>query len=88
MCVRVCACVCVLNRHVGSIVLSSMCDEHCEQWGKLKNVTIQGAGTIDGNGNSGWYLPPWRGDRPTLLGLLWIDGLEIRGLDNGEAHAV
>jgi hypothetical protein len=49
------------------------------QWNKLKNVTLTGQGTINGNGDTGWYNSTYMSNRPTLLGLLWIDGLTISG---------
>lgn len=42
--------------------------DQCAQWDHLTNITINGGGTIDGNGNSGWYNKPYEDDRPVLLG--------------------
>jgi len=52
--------------------------DQCQQWKKLKNVTIAGGGLIDGSGSVWWSNTT--NTRPTLLGLLWVDGLIIANL--------
>lgn len=42
--------------------------DQCATWAKLTNVTINGGGTINGNGDSGWYNKPYEEDRPVLMG--------------------
>lgn len=51
----------------------------CTQWRALKNVSISGSGTIDGNGFVWWSASTWwpTVPRPYLLELAWIDGLHI-----------
>lgn len=31
--------------------------DNCRKWGKLYNVTLSGFGTVNGNGDSGWWGP-------------------------------
>eukprot|EP00756_Hemistasia_phaeocysticola_P019048 Hpha_TRINITY_DN15635_c1_g1::TRINITY_DN15635_c1_g1_i1::g.101864::m.101864 len=51
--------------------------DECAKWGKLRDVVIEGGGTIDANANM-WLSG---GDeRPMMLDLLWIDGLTVRDL--------
>jgi polygalacturonase len=52
--------------------------DQCAQWKTLSNVTLTGGGTIDGNGAVWWGNTS--GQRPTMFGLLWIDGLTLRNL--------
>lgn len=56
--------------------------DECAEWGTLTNVVIEGAGLVDGNINRTDPISPHFGHPleklPTLLGLLWIDGLTIR----------
>lgn len=59
---------------------ASAVGDQCREWAKLENVTIAGYGTLDGNGDSGWWNKPYFNDRPTLLGLLWISSLTILDL--------
>lgn len=33
--------------------------DNCLKWGKLHNVTLSGFGTINGNGDSGWWSKPY-----------------------------
>jgi len=61
--------------------------DQCLWWDKLQNITIEGSlegqgpqPTIDGSGDSGWWDKQYMNDRPTLFGLMWIDGLVIRNL--------
>eukprot|EP00042_Codosiga_hollandica_P028180 m.146425 g.146425 ORF g.146425 m.146425 type:complete len:448 (-) comp52710_c0_seq1:41-1384(-) len=61
--------------------------DHCLQWTPLTNVFVEGGGVIDGQGAEWWAqcnptCPDGSNDnqRPTLLGLLWIDGLTIQDL--------
>lgn len=74
---------------------SSGIGDQCRQWTKLSNVTIigsavgadpssrppigarAGAGTIDGQGEGWWKQLD---NRPTLLGLLWVNGLRLEDL--------
>ena len=52
--------------------------DDCEAWGdKLHNVVLEGPGTIDGDGAK-WIASDQGNLRPTLLDLLWIDGLTVR----------
>ena len=54
--------------------------DDCEAWGdKLHNVVLEGPGTIDGDGAK-WIASDQGNLRPTLLDLLWIDGLTVRNL--------
>jgi exo-poly-alpha-galacturonosidase len=61
--------------------------DDCARWSQLENVVLSGGGTIDGDGDQ-WadQCTPKCPDgsdatqRPTLLGLLWVDGLTIRDL--------
>ena len=61
--------------------------DDCAEWHTVANVDISGGGTINGNGDQWWQqcLPTCpdgtdTGQRPTLFGLLWVDGLSIRGM--------
>jgi polygalacturonase len=58
--------------------------DQCAEWDKLKNVAINGSGTINGNGADSGFNPDnnkvYGGLRPTLLGLTWITGLTITDL--------
>ena len=61
--------------------------DDCARWRKLENVVIDGGGEISGNGDQWWQrCTPTCPDgsdtiqRPTLFGLLWVDGLTISGL--------
>ncbi len=61
--------------------------DDCARWRKLENVVIDGGGEISGNGDQWWQrCTPSCPDgtdtnqRPTLFGLLWVDGLTISGL--------
>jgi exo-poly-alpha-galacturonosidase len=53
--------------------------DDCEKWGKLENVVLEGGGMIDGNGDN-WIASDQGNLRPTLLDLLWIDGLTLDNL--------
>eukprot|EP01084_Bolivina_argentea_P281546 481739_1 len=48
--------------------------DQCETWKKLHDVIIYGYGTINCNGNSGWYNQT---DRPLGVNLMWIENLNI-----------
>jgi polygalacturonase len=54
----------------------------CTEWAPLRNVTLSGGGTIDGNGNVWWEASNWWPSitRPFLLDLFYIDDLVIRDL--------
>lgn len=63
--------------------------DDCAEWSRLSNLVISGGGEINGNGDQWWSpggcLPTCpdgtdTGQRPTLLGLLWVDGLTISGM--------
>ncbi|EDQ89764.1 uncharacterized protein MONBRDRAFT_24852 [Monosiga brevicollis MX1] len=58
--------------------------DQCAEWSRYSNITITGAGTIDGNGFSGWYLPPYLNgsftNRPMLIAPMWVDGLYLSDL--------
>jgi len=56
--------------------------DQCEEWEKLKNVTLKGSGTINGNGAESGFTNDkiYSAFRPTLLGLTWIQGLTITDL--------
>ena len=60
--------------------------DDCAQWNTTHNLDISGGGTIDGNGDQWQQCDPTCPDgtkttqRPTLLGLLWVDGLSIQNL--------
>ena len=61
--------------------------DDCARWSRLANVVISGGGTVNGDGDqwSEQCTPtcPDRTDttqRPTLLGLFWVDGLTISDL--------
>lgn len=56
--------------------------DDCAEWSKLENVAIEGGGTLDANGDF-WYgkHPPCSGDeRPTMLDMMWVNGLTIRDM--------
>ena len=55
-----------------------------QTWSRVHDLTITGGGVIDGQGQQWWdkcnpTCPDGSNDnqRPTLLGLLWVDGLTI-----------
>ena len=54
---------------------------NCSTWVKLRNVTVTGGGTIDGNGPSFWGDSSWWPGsslpRPFLLELTYVDGLTV-----------
>lgn len=54
---------------------------NCSTWRKLRNVTITGGGSIDGNGPSFWgdssWWPAASLPRPFLLELSYVDGLTV-----------
>ena len=55
--------------------------DQCEEWNILTNVSLHGEGVINGNGNCGWATDEsTKSNRPTLLGLGHITGLEIFNL--------
>jgi exo-poly-alpha-galacturonosidase len=61
--------------------------DDCARWRKLENVVIGGGGTINGNGDQWWQqctdaCPDGTdsNQRPTLLGLVYIDGLTVQGM--------
>jgi polygalacturonase len=56
--------------------------DQCAVWNKLENVTLQGNGTIDGNGADSGFTNNklYNAFRPTLLGLTWITGLTLTDL--------
>lgn len=61
--------------------------DDCAEWSTLENVVIEGGGTINGNGDQWWQqcVPTCpdgtdTNQRPTLFGLLWVDGLTIRDM--------
>lgn len=53
--------------------------DDCATWDKLKNIVIEGGGTIDGNGDK-WLESDQGNLRPVMLDLLWIDGLTLQGV--------
>ena len=61
---------------------SSAIGDQCIKWKKLENVSILGNnGTIDGNGDSGWYNGTLKNNnRPCLLNLMWINGLYVSNI--------
>ena len=63
--------------------------DDCAEWSMLQNLVVSGGGEINGRGDQWWSqggcLPTCpdgtdTGQRPTLLGLLWVDGLTISNL--------
>ena len=61
--------------------------DNCYQWQKIRNLIIEGGGVIDGQGVQWWAQcrtscpdGSGNGQRPTLLGLLWVNGLTISNL--------
>jgi len=54
--------------------------DDCAEWGKLENVVLEGAGTLDANGDWWWQKSGAGRLRPMMLDLLWVDGLTIRDL--------
>jgi hypothetical protein len=52
----------------------------CTTWHKLRNVTLTGGGSIDGNGPTFWGASTWwpTVPRPYMLELHYVDGLEVR----------
>jgi polygalacturonase len=48
----------------------------CQEWAKLEDVTLAGGGAIDGDGESWWKIST----RPSLMSLMWINGLTIEDL--------
>ena len=57
--------------------------DQCTEWTRLHNVVIEGGGLIDGRINRSDPQSPVFGrhdlsNNPTLLGLLWVDGLTVR----------
>lgn len=57
---------------------SSACSRHAA-WARLKNVSISGGGTIDGNGDVWWQARNWWPTLPApwLLDLWHVDGLSV-----------
>jgi polygalacturonase len=64
--------------------------DHCTKWVGLENVILEGGGTIDGRGHQ-WWVECFGADktcpdgttvdqRPTLLGLLHVNGLTVHNL--------
>lgn len=54
--------------------------DDCAEWSRLENVVLEGAGTLDANGDWWWQKSGAGRLRPMMLDLLWIDGLTIRDL--------
>jgi polygalacturonase len=61
--------------------------DDCAEWTTVQNLVISGGGEINGNGDQWWtQCTPQCPDgtdtnqRPTLFGLLWVDGLTISGM--------
>lgn len=54
----------------------------CTAWRALRNVSITGGGSIDGNGFVWWAASTWwpTVPRPYLLELAWVDGLRVAGV--------
>jgi polygalacturonase len=54
---------------------------NCSSWHKLRNVTVTGGGSIDGNGPSFWGDSSWWPlsslPRPFLMELTYVDGLTV-----------
>lgn len=66
---------------------SSAPGDNCLEWTKKTNLILEGGGTINGQGAVWWdHCTPTCPDgsnntqRPTLLGLLWVNGLTIDNL--------
>lgn len=52
--------------------------DDCAEWDTLANVAIEGAGTLDANGEK--WAEKGGDDRSMMIDLLYVDGLTLRGL--------